>query len=119
MSSHMSPVIQRMIRMYGEDVQHKKRVKTDLGDGEAEYSFVLQDAKRVHWTQATAMDETTYKFSKLPEADYLATALPETDISEYDLLYLDNSWCEVMTVFLRKTGINTDYMEFLLRRVKS
>jgi hypothetical protein len=108
-----------MIRMYGEDVQHKKRIKTDLGDGEAEYSFVLQDVKRVHWTEATAYDETTYKFSKISEADFLATALPETDINEYDLLYLDGSWCEVMTKFYRKTGIYTDYLEFLLRRVKS
>ena len=114
----MSSVIQRMIRMYGEDVQHKKRIKTDLGDGEAEYSFELQDVKRIHWSEATAIDESIYHMGKLTEADYIATALPETDISEYDLLYVDSYWCEVITKFYRKTGINTDYLEFLLRRVK-
>ena len=116
MRSFTALTIKLMIRKYGEDVQHKRRVKTDLGGGEAEYTYEVQEPKRIHWSEISPLDTTVYPFGNRIEADFIATALPNTDIMEYDLLYFNDSWNEVITLINHKTGTITDYMEFLIRR---
>ena len=110
--------IKLMIRKYGEDVQHKKKVTTDIGNGEEEISYIIQTPKRIQWIQITPYDEKINKFGKHIEADYLASSLPSTDINEYDLLYIDSHWCEVQNKIIHKTGMYSDYSEYLLRKYK-
>lgn len=111
--------IKLMIRRYGQELPHKKKVTTDIGDGDIEISYVLQSNKRGQVVELTALDTLVAKWGQRLEGDYLATFLPGTDIHEGDLLYVNGAWCEILEHPLdRCTGGVVDYMEAHLRRVK-
>lgn len=107
-----------MIRRYGVDIAHKKKVITDIGDGEVEISYEIQEPKRGQYTEVTPLDTLVGRWGQRVEADFIVTFLPEMNahISEGDLLYLDGSWTEVLDKFPRLTGSVIDYLEIHTRR---
>ena len=116
MRSHMGLPIKLMIRHFGETVSYKKRIKTDLGDGEAEYSYETQEPVRGQFLRITPFDEMIDKWGKRIEADMIGSFLPDVDIEEYGLLYIRDGWYEITTKLPHATSGITDYIEVLLRR---
>ena len=106
-----------MIRLYGNDLQHKKYTVTDLGDGEKEISYVIQEPKRGQVTEVTPFDEQITRWGTYVEADYIVTFLPGTDVKAKDLLLIEEAdWCEILDISPRSTKGITDYLEAHLRR---
>lgn len=108
-------VVKKMIRKYGETVQHKKRVSNDEGNGEVYYSYTVEEPKRGQFMQLTATDEIFQKYGVVKSGDWIATFLPDTDVNKGDLLYVGDAWLEVQQVIERKTSASVDYVECLLR----
>jgi hypothetical protein len=117
MSSHIRFNIKLMIRKYGVDLPHKKKVITNIGDGEKETSYVVQSPKRGQYSEITPLDLLIMSWGMQPEGDYIVTFLPDTDVSAGDLLYIDDNCCEILEApFNRKTGSKVDYIEVHVRR---
>jgi len=116
MKSHMELIIKIMIRRYGEDVNHKQRVKTDLGDGEAEYSYEVKEPKRGQFKKITPEDETVNRWGRRIEADAIGTFPVGTKVYESDLIELDDGWYEIDKKITHRTGGVDDYIEVFLRR---
>jgi len=108
-------VIKKLIRKYGQEVQHKKKIET-VTDGEREISYEVQTPKKGMFNQILPEDLITDRYGYHVTADYIGTFLPGTDISEGDLLYIDNYWLEVQNVMYRRTGSTVEYIEVLLRK---
>lgn len=118
LSSGLRTTISKMIRKYGQDVQHKKKIVVDLGNGQEEIDYVIQDTKRGQFTEVTPLDNMFEHYGITVEADYIGTFLPDVVFAEGDLLYIDDQWLEVMTVFKHRTAGAINYIEVLLRRRK-
>jgi len=116
MRSHEQFTIGLTIRRFGETVQHKRRVKTDLGEGEFEYSYEVMEPIRGHFNEIMPYDETMTRFGVKSEADYLGTFNAGADVKEGDLFYFDDKWIEAVNVFEHKTGGAVDYIESLMRK---
>lgn len=110
--------IRKMIRTYGQTVQHKKRVKNVEGE-EVFYSYVVQEPKRGQFSQITSTDQVFDRWGFRIEADMIGTFLPGTEVNEGDLLYVNDAWYEVLDRTVRKTGSKEDFVEVLLRRRSS
>lgn len=119
MSGYMRLSIKMMIRRYGVDLPHKRKVSTDIGGGEIEVTYELQEPKRGQYTEITPLDTLQGRWGQRLECDYIVTFLPEllTQLTEGDLIYIDNAWVEILDKFDRYTGKNLDYIECHCRRV--
>jgi len=115
MSSNIELIIKKMLRRYGQKVQHKKRVKNTEGE-EVYYTYEVKEPKLGQFSQITSTDQVLDRWGFRIEADMIGTFLPGTDINEGDLLYIDNIWYEVQDKVVRKTGDKEDFIEVLLRR---
>lgn len=111
--------INKMIRKYGQTVQHMRKTTIDKGDGLVEIEYVSQEPKRGNFAQLTGFDTIWDRLGYRIEADYIGTFLPDTDLQEEDRLYIDDHWYEIDTIIPRKTGEIIDYLETLLRRIKT
>ena len=116
MRSHTDLAIKLMIRKYGTTMEHRRKLKTDLGDGDYEESWEVKEPKRGQFIQITASDTVFYMWGQKIDADAIATFLPGTDILEKDQFKFNDIWYEVDTKFSRETGGVEDYIEVLLRR---
>ena len=114
--SYIGILISRMIKKYGQTINHKRRTQVDLGNGEVEYDYEVQEPKTGQFSQITPLDIVLNRFGERVEADWIATFLPGTDILEGDLLEIDDQWCEVQNIFHRRTSGVEDYLEVFLRR---
>ena len=114
MSSNIELIIKKMLRRYGQKVQHKKRIKNTEGE-EVYYTYEVKEPKRGQFMQLTALDQALNRWGVQVDADYIGTFLPGTDIQEGDLLEIDGSWYEVQNVMYRRTKGEVDYIEVLLR----
>jgi len=118
MSSNIEIIIKKMLRRYGQKVQHKKRIKNIEGE-EIFYTYEVQEPKLGQFSQITSTDQIMERWGIRIEADVIGTFLPDTDVNEGDLLYIDNEWYEVQDKVVRRTGDREDFIEVLLRRKHS
>ena len=116
--SYVDIFIKRMINKYGQTVKHKRRVEVDLGAGEIEIEYTVQEPKTGQFSEITPLDEILDRMGRRVEADYIGTFLPDTDVLEGDLLEINGAWYEVQNLFQRRTAGTIDYLEVLLRRRK-
>lgn len=114
----MAITVKKMIRKYGELVEHKRRVTTNMGEGIVEYEYQVLEPILCQFSQLTGVQDTVYLMGEIQEADYYITFLPDADVEKHDLLLLDGDWCELVSKMPRKTGANIDYFESLARRRK-
>ena len=115
-----SIAIKKMIRQYGQEVEHKQRIETvNEDDGSVVYTYVVKEPKKGQFQQLTPMDQYVDRYGVKINADYIVTFVPDTEVSEGDLLYIDSNWVEVATKIERRTGIKVDYIELLLRKKTS
>jgi hypothetical protein len=114
--SYIGIIVNRLIKKYGQTVNHKRRTQVDLGNGEVEYDYEVQEPKTGQFSQITPLDIILNRFGERVEADYVGTFLPGVDILEGDLLEIDDNWYEVQNVMTRRTSGIPDYIEVLLRR---
>jgi hypothetical protein len=115
MPSHLSLTIKKMIRLYGENLAHKQRVKV-VTDGEEDISYVNRDAKRGQVNEITPFDEVKNIWGTRIDADYIVTFLPSTAVAIGDMLNIRGYWCEVETLIEHKTGTTSDYIEIFARK---
>ena len=116
--SYIRASVRLMIRKYGQTIMHKKKVIVNYPDGDSEFTYKIQPSKRGQVIELTPLDILVAKFGNRVEGDYLVTFLPNTDINEGDLLYLNGHWCEVMEHPLeRSTAGKVDFLEAHCRRV--
>lgn len=116
MSSHNRFMIRYMIRKYGQDLPHKKKVSVDMGNGEYDIFYKANTNKRGQVNQISPLDVAVNKYGQRIEADYIVTFLPDTDVHHGDMLYIDDCWVEVVDWFDRRTGGKKDYIECHCRR---
>ena len=116
MRSHTELTTKLMIRKQGETVQHKKRITTDIGNGEVEYEYVVQEPKRGQFLRISPFDNTVNQWGQRIEADCIGTFLPGTDVGNNDLLGLTDAWYEITDTITHRTGGHDDYIEVLMRR---
>lgn len=110
-------IIHKMIRKYGQTVEHKKKVSIQ-SEGEEEVTYEVQTPKRGQFDQLTGFSLMYDRAGYREEGDYIGTFLSGTDVWEGDLLKVDDIWLEVVSRMVRKTGGSEDYIEVLLRRKK-
>jgi hypothetical protein len=115
MTGQQNITIRKMIRTYGQTVQRKRRVRTIDSNGDYTYSYELMEPITGQFTQLTATDESAMHWGFAVDADYIATFLPNSDVKEGDIYYLDDGWREVQNFVARSTKGRIDFIEALLR----
>jgi hypothetical protein len=113
--SHMGVTIKRMIRLYGENLPHRSRVKV-ITDGEEDITFTDESAKRGQVNEITPFDEVRNIWGTKINADFIVTLTPDTVIAAKDMLYIRGCWCDIDTYILHKTGNVSDYIELFCRK---
>jgi ASC-1-like (ASCH) protein len=109
--------LSKVLRKYGQEAQLKKRVEKKI-DYQTVYEYSDPILVRGQFLQITPYDIQYQTFGRVEVGDWIATFKPDVDISEGDLIILDNDTLEVQNVILRKHGSKTMYKEVLLRKKK-
>lgn len=108
--------IKKMIEVYGQTVQRKARIINHDSSGNVYYTYEVREPIRGHFDQITATDESIQRWGRYIECDCIGCFLPDTEIYEGDLLYINDAWYEVVSKVERRTKGIVDFVEVLLRR---
>jgi len=119
--SNPSVIFNKLIDMYGIDVNVRRRTETVDDDGDISYTYPETIRVRAQVSELTGYTEEWESPGLKEDADYLITFKNGTKVDVGDMITwtregsYNTIQCEVITRLYRKTGSRVDYIETLSR----